>query len=271
MDLGPVVIEFDIFLSTAASADEQLQAIADSFQKQYACFKDDSAKKTYHYHTPSRKNHQHAEKPRIGTRELSREAIAKKDFIAMINKLSPQNVATMKDHCKGMLRIEYLPMYIDMLWDAMLRSPDYQSLYIEILGVLDKVQSIFAEIHRVWDHFVATKGWMLNPQNDSDASYDDFCDHVKAKKRAIASVKAWIRLAHEKLCDPNVIDHLIHYLLEDAPTDISLEQLMELYKEYPSHFQSAMATIKEWHDNAASLTPMVRFKMMDLWELLSKK
>lgn len=269
MDPGPVIIEFQSFLSTLPIEDERLRAIAKGLQAQYACFKED-VKKHYNHHASKGKHNNSLEKPRIGLRELSREAIARKDFLAMINKLSPQNLDTMKEHCKSVLRPECIPLYVDMLWDAMLRSPEYQHLYVDIMLTIDKVQSVFADVHRIWDSFVEKKAWMVDTNTATDASYDDFCDHVKTKKRAIASVRGWIHLTQEKLCDPSITDKLLQLLLQDPPTDVSVEQLIELYKSCPVQFKIAIPTIREWHENAANLAPIVRFKLMDLWEILSK-
>lgn len=267
MDSGPLVVEIESFVSTPPTEDTRMGELAASLSQNYSCFKDDARKvHTYHAVTTIPKK---VEKPRIGIRELSREAIARKEFLALINKLSPQNVDAMKQQCMQTFRPEFSSMYVDMLWDAMLRSPDYQHLYTCFLVSIDHVKSVFADLHRIWDQFLHTKGWLPISTGDS---YDEFCDHVKAKKRAIASVRAWVTLAQDKLCNPDVASQLMTALIESGPTDVTLEELIEMYKGCPELFvPQVIHGIEHWHRSASDLPPMIRFKLYDLWELITKK
>lgn len=273
MDSGPLVIDIDAFLSIQAKDDPRLNAIASGLLAQYACFKDDT-RKLYQQHHHSHKKHNSAEKPRIGTRELSREALARKEFLAMINKISPQNIEAMRTQCKTSLRPDFVSMYVDMLWDAMLRSsPDYHVLFTSILHTIDSVQSVFGDIHRTWNAYVASKPWIPDSvDKDGDTTYDDFCDKVKAKKRFISSVCAWVHLSHGKLCDPAIPSQLLHLLMDQEPTDVILEGLIELYKGVPDIFQTQVVdTLQKLHQNAQSYPPIIRFKIYDMWDLLCKK
>lgn len=265
MDTGPNIVEMDVFITIAPTIDEKMVSSAATLMKQYTCFKDTESK---HRHF-SKKHHPHVshEKPRIGVRELSKEHIARKDFLALINKLSPQNAEVIQQQLKSVFRMEFTSMYVDMLWDAMLRSPDYQHLYVDIMRMIDATQSVFGDLHRIWDDYTQRRLYM--PEGE-DTSYDDFCDRIKAKKRAIASVTAWIKLVESNLCDAFILEQLLANLINVGPNDVILEELLELCKWAPNVFEPSRTTIKAWHDAAQDLVPMVRFKLFDLWEYASK-
>lgn len=247
-----------------------MSAIALGLVKQYSCFREDTKK------CPPRNlrhNDGHVEKPRIGNRELSREAIARKDFLALINKLSLQNAQAIITQCQSSLRPEFLGMYVDMLWDAMLRSPDFQGLYIDMLVAIDKSHSVFGDVQRIWDTYLQQQAWVsASMAADSTSDYDDFCDHVKAKKRAIASVRAWIHLTHRTMCKSDVAATLLAKLIEHGPTDITFDGIIEFYKaRSPCLTPVTVSTLKAWYDAAQQLPPMTRFKLYDLWEMVPKK
>lgn len=264
MDIGPNTVDMDVFINCDPALDESLVAAAASLMKQYTCFKDDVVKTR---HVTHKKTSHVAEKPRIGSRELSKEHIARKDFLALINKLSPQNFDVIRQQFDHVFRTEFTHLYVDMLWDAMLRSPEYQMMYVEMMSAIDKLHSVFGDLHRIWDDYTTRRLYM--PEGN-DASYDDFCDRIKAKKRAIASVNAWIKLVEASLCDKVILHQLMSHLLLAGPNDVILEELIEMCKGAPSIFAPSRDVIKTWHDDAASLVPMVRFKLFDLWEYASK-
>lgn len=272
MDSGPIVVEFDVFQACKPLVGKAnpITAIATSFVKQYACFREETRrppKRGGHHDSHA---HAHAEKPRIGNRELSREAIARKEFLALINKLSPQNAAAIITQGQSSIRPDFINMYVDMIWDAMLRSPEFQSLYVDMLVAIDKKHSVFGDIQRIWEAYLSQQAWI--PITQDSGGYDDFCDHVKAKKRAIASIRAWIQLTDRQICKEDVSTILLAKLIEGGPTDITLDGLIEFYRANCTCLTtSTRDTLRAWHIAAHELQPMTRFKLYDLWDIVPKK
>lgn len=242
-------------------------SIAAQFIKQYACFRD--APPMQRRPPPPRREH-HAEKPRIGNRELSREGVARKDFLALINKLSPQNARAIIQQAMTTLRGDFIHMYVDMLWDAMLRAPDFQCLYIDLLIAIDKKHSVFGDIQRIWETYLHKNGWDC-ANSATSSTYDDFCDHVKIKKRAIASIRAWIHLTDHHLSSADVATILLDRLVDNGPVDASLDGIAEYCRAQSSLIHGIHATIKTWYDHADQLPPMTRFKLYDIYEIITKK
>lgn len=269
---GPVVVSLDTFLALSPSPSNVMTQVAADLVKSYACFKEDIVR--HHKGNSYTKKHTSAvEKPRIGMRELSREAIARKEFLALINKLSPQNASNIITQCKTSIRPEFLPMYVDMLWNAMMQSPDFQNLYIDVFTAIDSLYSVTVDIRRIWDTYLENKAWLPKPTEEGH-SYDDFCDQVKAKKRAIASVKGWVYLYMNKLCKDDVMHVLFREMVNmDAPTDAVIDELIECYKlnaRYMRTIDCVREVVHKWHQEAQMLPPMIRFKLYDLWELMEK-
>lgn len=262
---GPVVVEFRVFQACKPSSSQKnrLTVVASNLAKQYACFRDEPRRPRRH------EVHSHAEKPRIGNRELSREAIARKEFLALLNKLSPQNASAIIAQTQASLRSDFIGMYVEMIWDAMLRSPEFQGLYIGMLAAIDQKHSVFGDIQRIWEAYLVQKPWVSSDVVSVSPSYDEFCDHVKDKKRTIASIRGWIGLVEQRLCKEEIGSSLIAQLVEAGPTDMSLDGLMEFCRA-PSYLTPSIhATIQQWHDNAQQLPPMTRFKLYDVYEKMN--
>lgn len=266
---GPVVVEFGVFQACKPSPSAKA-GLASNLAKQYACFRDEPRRA--HTHTHSRRHDGHApEKPRIGNRELSREAIARKDFLALLNKLSPQNACAIIAQTQTSLRCDCIGMYVDMIWDAMQRSPEFQGLYVDMLAAIDEKHSVFGDVQRIWEAYLVQKPWTAVAASAASdaAAYDEFCDHVKAKKRTIASIRGWIGLVRRRLCKEDVGISLIGHLMDAGPTDMSLDGLMEFCRAQAFLTAHVQSTIQDWHSHAQQLPPMTRFKLYDLWEKMN--
>lgn len=219
------------------------------------------------------------EKPKIGTRELSREALAKKEFFGIINKIAPQNKdAILK---KLVFRDEFLDAYIKFLWDALLRSPEYQELYMDVLAVIANHfagSAVCESIERVlWIDYIQERRWLFAPASDGE-EYNDFCDHVKLKKQIVASVNAWALLTRNKYI--NIIDKLFDMVYDECNSrlkkfdfsktvEILLETLYE-FKDRRSHDIIAAAITDTWYEiiKDPDCPPVIRFKVYDFVDLL---
>lgn len=276
----PVVIDIDIFLASRPTDPNPMTDIASQLCSSYACFKDQEGVK-WTVNKPFHHGKKAPEKPRIGEKELSREHLAKKEFLSIINKLSANNFASLLEQFRKHMRVDFISLYVDMIWDAMMRSPDFQVLYIELLKAIDSVHSVFGDIHRIWDQYVSSQSWLVAVHNTSHSSadYDEFCDQVKAKKRAISAVRGWVLLTRHQLCNPSVADELFTKLLDqsqrhidNATYDKNLEALLDEILEFLSTAtdgHGAVPYVQTWSTKCKELPPMIRFKVYDICEKLN--
>lgn len=254
-------------------------AIAAQLRAKYSCFREDVGGDrrraiTNHADDGWRKKPIVAlERPKIGTRELSREAIAKKEFVAALNKLSPANKANVIRSIH--IREDFGEMYIRLLWDAFLRSPDYQQTYLEVIDHIastigaDATKSAFEEL---WETYLADQAWI--PVIEENENYDEFCDYVKAKKRSLASLNAWILLTKYGII--NATSELLERIYMDCDNRIEtrdkskiLEVLLELMIESVRAGASSKNTRRgmHWKEVASEFPPAIRFKIYDLYDI----
>jgi hypothetical protein len=186
------------------------------------------------------------DKIKIGTRELSREYLAKKEYMSLMNKLSEQNKKQVYNMFKAIIREDCYKLYIEMTWDMMLRFPEFQNLYFDLIKMLydyfeSKTLFINTWLNIISDYEVSKK-WLPTEDILDDKDYDEFCDFQKWKKRAVASLTA-IRLLIVKEWLPknliiNIADNIINsskeYLKNSNGVgckilDSLLDQLMIVY------------------------------------------
>jgi len=225
-----------------------------------------------------------------GSREISKEDRMKREFLAFINRLSEGNRKNIITYFENNLQVEFIDTYVRLLWEAMLRSEDFQELYIEcfqsIYTLLCKnTDNVFIEkITTLWSTYVSDEKWLPSDALINEKDYDDFCDFVKWKKTSITYIhgfskcvtKDWLRVTtYDNLSDKLIIS--IEKFLGESPegckvTDALLDQLLILV-EYTktSQDEPINAYIKTLHTNAVDYRPSTRFKIYDLKEFLERK
>lgn len=235
-----------------------------------------------------------ADRPRIGTRELSREDISRKDFMANMNKLSRQNYDAILRLIRTTYNSNFLPNYMDILWTMMIRQPDFQDLHIQViqhlLTITPPERKTFVQTY--WDNrckvYFQEKQW--TPSDDllltaSQDEYDEFCDYIKWKKTTGASLVAWLRLmehaviaADYDLCFNAVIDSIQTAFQQRMHKYI--ECLLEWFVQMASiglhayHFPADMDFIlNDWLETIKErgLSSSLRFKIMDVREHIHLK
>lgn len=246
------------------------------------------------------RNHGHArqnraERPRIGTRELNREDISKKDFIANMNKLSRQNYDTVLRLIRTTYNSNFLPNYMNILWSMMIRQPDFQDLHIQViqhlLTITPPERKSFVQTY--WSQrcqsYFQEKQWM--PPDDffagSQGEYDEFCDYIKWKKTTGASLLAWLRLMEHAIIPPDfpmcfnaILDGIQAAFREH--THKFAECLLEWFVQMTtastgvalSHLSPDLDFIlNDWLQiiKERGLSSSLRFKIMDVRDLLYKK
>lgn len=240
-----------------------------------------------------------AERPRIGTRELCREDMSRKDFIANMNKLSRQNYDSILRLIRTTYNSNFLSNYMDIVWDLMIRQADYQDLHIQVIEHLLQLTPSEKKtmVSQYWNQkctdFFENKRWVPEGdirealQSNSNEEYDEFCDYIKWKKRIGASFQAWIRLMVSTLIDAKYDVCFCHILesIEEAIKekqhkylDCLLEWCLLIHKVLPIHDESFMQLytslalnekIDQWKEiiKEQKLSSAFRFKLMDIQEI----
>jgi hypothetical protein len=232
-----------------------------------------------------------AERPRIGTKELSIEHITRKEFLSLMNKLTYNNKNVIIKSIKNILREDYSKLYIEIIWDLMQRAPEFRLVYFEVLKLFD-THVLMSKWKIIWDNYYVNRSWIprddILPENED---YDEFCDFVKWKKRAVASIQIWILLYQREIISTYTIDSLIREIVDDCNTELSkhvsdanvvtaalkkidalLDQIIILVNftktENDDHF---IELVKKWLPHAENIKPSSRFKLYDINEVLQGK
>lgn len=218
---------------------------------------------------------------KIGCRDLSRENLARKDFLALMNKLTDTNRETIFRGLKNVYRSGCTSIYVQIIWDMMQRSPNFITMYISVIDILatcDEKEAWKQQWTCVWDTFIGENAWdpRKHCPNDNDA-YDEFCDAVKWKKRVLAGVVALACLSEKDWISEKVGDILVEKVLAqiDVQADPRMTEIMldEIKALLPHLSYEATLVVAKWCnsvDNSA-VRPASRFKLLDLSDIIDKK
>ena len=227
---------------------------------------------------------------KIGSRELSRENMAKKDFLALMNKLTDLNKAGIYQSIKNVFREDCIPLYVSLLWDIMQRSSDFLDLYMGANDALvvasNTVLTWQYEWGRVWKSFLELRAWTPPAhtlQDDND--YDEFCDFVKWKKRTLGAIKGLVSLSNKGWIQDDAADVLTKEILGSIDSemlvnphgsksmDAHLEQLQLLVAATSSTKRDTIDHIAAWSQKweSDSMRPSSRFKMLDINDMCASK
>jgi hypothetical protein len=203
---------------------------------------------------------------RIGDRDLSSESLTKKSIMTLMNKLSPTNKEHIVTQVRSSFRAEYAEMITTTVWEFMLLCPEHQDIYTDVLMMLTPHVNIY--IQHIWDKYVAEKGWFIRECKLEE--YDDFCEYVKIKKRALASVKAFSCLVKKRILPHSIIIELSHSLYDECNNMVMNEAVTE-NKKFELLLEELMllpATfdVQSWKERAPSFPPPIRFKIYDLYD-----
>jgi len=145
-------------------------------------------------------NDKPAERVKIGGKAATTEEKLRKEFFSLMNKLTEGNKEqilknVLANHVSQDPTHEHITVYVNIIWDMMLRNRDIQNLYIETLLKFVGNESIreytYEECQRVYNEYIETHKW-LPPEAIIDSGevseYDEFCDFMKWKKRALAAI-----------------------------------------------------------------------------------
>lgn len=311
--MEPIVISRDSFrshwelLHDTKIPDIYTQRV-DQLRDTYTCFRGKSAEAVHDRrngskgHGRNRKDHgqDHGSmnfptagsmRPRIGLLFTNKEEKARKNFVAFMNKLSPQNKGEILSNFVRSLVPENVPIYMDQIIRLFQVQPTYHDLYMEVLLHIITVspETSVAFLEEKFHHFVTEKEYivpvgMLEDVNIEDHGEDSFCNYTKWKKQIKSLLILYIRLLANKVFGKTegiewLMDHLGSICEEKwrdvALVDIYLDmihvsvQAISQYMPQGIHsFPSLLDRYKEWDQRKDMLGPSSRFKILDILECM---
>jgi hypothetical protein len=230
-----------------------------------------------------------SERVKIGNTGDS-SALIKREFFSLMNKLTSLNKSKLIQSLSKTMSVEHIDIYVPIIWDMMLRSVDQQPLYIEVINLIRTNESSpdpICNFEDIWKEYILNKKWLPEETLVISDEYDEFCDFMKWKKRAVATVHAFFILASESIISANVLQELSHHLIDDLNKHLSdsnvntqvtnavLEQIGALVEHIgisktknkdKKHANMIRTCLNNHVKNAQTFAPMIRFKIMDIAE-----
>lgn len=278
---------------------DNIQAKADTLQKTYACFQEiidihnnANLKRNADYDKKWDKNirksidkNERSERHRIGGRgEISKEDHIKRDFLAFVNRLSEANRKNIQTYFENTFQIDFIDLYIRLLWEAMLRCGEYQSIYIDcfeaiynIVSRIDKQDIFLSKIVQLWVKYYKDQKWLPSEELINEEDYDDFCDFVKWKKTSLTYIDGFSKFILKEWLSVTVYRELLSELLksidiylEKTPegckvTDALIDQITTLIKYIKIDYNEYLCQyIDKLNENTKKYRPSTRFKVYDL-------
>jgi len=240
-------------------------------------------------HAPSKHK---AERPRIGMRELSRADMCKKEFLAFMNKLSPQNKETIVKQVVAKLAPMHTGVYCEVLWALMQRPVQiYQPYYAEMARTIAMSTPMpeKLEFKRAWDKrwesvVQGPTAFAVVPEAFHDAAIigndNDFLEWTIWKRSHVNLIKACMYL-----CTCGVFTQGIGSILEPVmvivdenivgkETTAMATHLLDYYIDLLSNAWASLAEppkdihekLTAWLPHVPKLSPATRFKVLALSE-----
>lgn len=202
------------------------------------------------------------ERPKIGNKETTKEAVLLKDFQSLLNKLTHQNYSAILLKIKRIFDEEYLSLFIELLWAYLQKQPEYQGLYIQILESFyplmqdDRIIEMGTHWNVLWRSYIASKKWQLSRELvEQSHNYNDFCDYVKEKKRLLAISQAWARLMNLGIVHADayeLLEDILQYIHKDLDIENTIDTMcMECYVEQcRTYYQTLSLKLREHLPNS---------------------
>lgn len=307
-------INIDIFLnirnSPLLTICASIQSRADYLVKNYKCFTEQTTdsfeKYTGKSHTSKWRNNTSSASINQKNKEhdVAKRPIIKNDinvnreFISILNKITHGNKEKLLIKIKEYIHKENTSVYIKLVWDMMLRCPDFQDIYIDIILLIKDNNILYInELEIIWKDYVLYKQWLpecsicLSVSSDESSSntYDEFCEFVKWKKRANAAIRAFMLFELQNIIDNKLIQELTKYIITSISIYINdqtstnalqiinclLEQMLtivhtlkiykcEVTKKYIKEF------VKNNEVHIPTFSPSNKFKFIDIIENLKE-
>lgn len=259
-------------------------------QTNYKCFTSEMKEKIFTNYNKSKNNNTYNERPeklKIGGRDLSKETLIKKDFMSLLNRLSDQNKKQIINQFKTNIVVDFYKLYIRMTWAMILKFPEFQKLYLQLIGVLHEVmenKNLFIEEWiLIISEYDTKKNWIPVDTILDDSDYDEFCDFQKWKKQAISATKCFKLLSNNNWISQKIVTNIAEKILEDCNNyfqknngigckivDSILDQLIEICDIIDDKI--IVDFINNWlNDNNINLRSSTKFKLLDIKEKVEIK
>lgn len=248
---------------------EKAKWLMDSF----TCFQDEK---------PQPRVASSARPKKIGDRDMSSEKLTQKTLMTLMNKLTKSNKEHIISQVRNSFRPEFAGMITNTIWDFMLLCPEHQDVYADVLLML--TPHVSEHVQNIWDKYFTNRNWIIQELDTTD--YDDFCEHVKLKKRALAEITGFGAFCKKRILNASeTIGKLVTVFLHDCDHYInnfrqeSMKKLELSLDEFSTALGINMCACGEdvrryvavWMDVANSLPPVIRFKIYDINDRCTKK
>lgn len=270
----------------------------------YSCFKIRSHKShrtTYYKKDTDRHLHEHeypltrSMRPRIGTIFTNMEGKARKNFIAFMNKLSPQNKHEILQNFIHSLIPENIHIYMDQMIKLFQIQPTYHDLYMEVFHKImclspekakefleDSFQTYMNdEKYKIPDNILQN----LDNLNTSPEQLDQLCEYVQWKKQTKAILLFYIHsLSLHIFGSLEYIEQIFILLgkminmnweypaIIDIYLDITLHAVKSIYKYSENglkYNKNILELYSLWNIRKEELRSSSKFKIMDILQSIS--
>jgi len=162
--------------------------------------------------------------PQIKKQILSKEVIARKEFLMFANKLSKTNKHVMIEGMRKIKRSECVDIYFDVFFDLMLRSDEYQDLYIEFIKEsLTLPDNIFKDkIKNYFNNYLDRRKWYPSDTQVQE-DYDSFCDFQKLRKQSINAIMSFDKYVKYNFISTQDVCALTSAMVSDTINELTVQ------------------------------------------------
>jgi hypothetical protein len=243
------------------------------------------------------KTHAHVQEPEkrprkivgvpVGSTEDMQVAVARKEFMPLMNKLTQKNKISILSQVKGIIKPSSSHIYMDIILNICLQCPEYQTLYMEVIDIITSAYASATDglrhtVQNRFNTFIENSEY-VPPDTMDKMEYDDFCDYVKWKKKAIASVNMYM-LLEDKGVLQTVYDLSLaligscDYALNKRDydkADIILEQLLAIYchntSVHKKQIDAITGFVSRWMSKTDDMRCSTKFKFYTFSEKFETK
>lgn len=299
----PVQINFRIFKEYRYLFENCVhsnKSFFDSIIQQHECFIEIQNKYPYNKYNkkpqyPRRNNtiqltQKKKERTKIGNRDMSKESIIKKDFQAILNKITENNIEKLIKQTNNIVDIKYINIILELIYQYLLLQSNFQHLYILLLNGIynNSNNSIQDNIKQFWidkfNNYLSNQEWNIDEKIlEETENYDNFCYSIKIKKERVSLISSWARLKNNNLLD-NKPEYLFSLILDNCFSldmnnlihrniiDNYIEQLKEYYNTISEDYRNIINNMYNKQLNKLidyNLPKISYFKLLEFLELIN--
>jgi len=223
---------------------------------------------------------------------INNDSVSHREFISILNKITNINQQKLIIKVKDIIKEEHTSVYVSLLWDMMLRCPDFQNIYINIIDIIRTKSNVINmdDFKEIWSKYILDRKWL--PESSvciNINEYDEFCDFMKWKKRANAAINGFMLLVVNNIVSDNIVYELTKYVVNSTNiymTDelyndsiqimnalleqiISIVNILKIYKCNQTK-NCIIEFVKNNESNINHMSPSNKFKFIDIIENLKQ-